>query len=84
MNDLFKGGLNDDKFALLYNINKLVKVAIKTPVGKTRRGIISNSIIQGDVFGPMFCSKTLDGIEKNALKMESIRISIKTLLKFHH
>ena len=68
MNDLFKGGLNDDKFALLYNINKLVKVAIKTPVGKTRRGIISNSIIQGDVFGPMFCSKTLDGIGKECLE----------------
>ena len=45
MNDLYMGGLNDDKFALLHNINKVVKVAIKTPVGKTRRGIISNSII---------------------------------------
>ena len=32
MNDLYMGGLRDDKFALLYNINQLVRVAIKTPV----------------------------------------------------
>ena len=68
MNDLYTGGLNDDKFSLLYNVNKLVNVAIKTPVGKTKRGSICNCIIQGDVFGPMFCAKHLDGIGKECLE----------------
>ena len=37
MNDLYSAGLDDDKFALLYNINKTVNIAVKTPVGKTER-----------------------------------------------
>ena len=45
MNDLYVGGLRDDKFALLYNVNQIVKVAVKTPVGKTNRKSIHNSII---------------------------------------
>ena len=68
MNDLYVGGLRDDKFALLYNVNQIVKVAVKTPVGKTNRKSIHNSIIQGDVYGPMFCGKHLDGIGKDCLE----------------
>ena len=56
MNDLYSAGLDDDKFALLYNINKTVNIAVKTPVGKTERQNIRNVITQGDVFGPMYCS----------------------------
>ena len=68
INDLYAGGLRDDKLALLYNVNKIVQVAIKTPVGKTERKNIKDSIIQGDVFGPMFCGKHLDGIGKECLE----------------
>ena len=56
MNDLYSAGMNDDKFALLYNANTKVDIAVKTPVGKTERQPIKNVIAQGDVFGPMFCS----------------------------
>ena len=69
MNDIYLGGLNDDKFALLYNANTSVQVAVKTtPVGKTDSGSISNSIIQGDVFGPILCSKQLDSFGKECLE----------------
>ena len=69
MNDIYSGGLNDDKFALdLYNANTSVKVAVKTPVGKTDSGSISNSIIQGDVFGPILCSKQVDSFSKECLE----------------
>ena len=57
MNDIYSAGLNDDKFQLLYNANTLVNVAVKTPVGKTHTEDIRNVIIQGDVFGPLLCSK---------------------------
>ena len=70
MNDLYQGGIQDDKFALLYNMNSKVKVAIKTPVGKTKRGIITNAVMQGDVFGPMMCRKTVDEIGKECLVEE--------------
>ena len=68
MNDIFSGGVNDDKFAVLHNMNTHVKVAIKTPIGKTDCGIIENSIIQGDVFGPMICGKQIDEIGKECLE----------------
>ena len=45
MNDLYSGGVQDDKFALLYNINTHVNFAVRTPVGKTERGVITNDII---------------------------------------
>ena len=35
MNYMYKGGIQDDKFALLYNVNTHVNVAVKTPVGET-------------------------------------------------
>ena len=68
MNDMFKGGIQDDKFTLLYNINTHVNFAVKTPVGKTKRGVITNAIIQGDVFGPMLCGKQIDEIGKECLE----------------
>ena len=37
MNDFYSAGVQDDKFALLYNINSNVNIAVKTPVGKTTR-----------------------------------------------
>jgi hypothetical protein len=60
MNDLYTAGLDNDKYALLYNVNSKVNIAIKTPVGKTGRQNIYNVIAQGDVFGPIFCSKQVD------------------------
>ena len=68
MNDLYSAGLNDDKFALLYNVNSKVDIAVKTPVGKTERQSIKNVIAQGDVFGPMFCSKGVDTFGQECLK----------------
>ena len=67
MNDVFNGGIKDDKFALLYNVNTHVNVAVKTPVGKTKRGVITNAVVQGDVFGPMLCGKQVDEIGKECI-----------------
>ena len=68
MNDLYSAGLDDDKFALLYNVNRNVNIAVKTPVGKTDRQNIQNVITQGDVFGPIFCSKQVDTFGQECLR----------------
>ena len=60
LNDMYAGGLQDDKLNLLHNANTHVNIAVRTPVGKTERGSIHNVVIQGDVFGPMLCSKQVD------------------------
>ena len=67
LNDMFNAGLNDDKFQLLYNINSDVKMAVKTPVGKSERGVLKNVITQGDVFGPILCSKQVDTFGQECL-----------------
>ena len=54
-----------------------MNVAIKTPVGKTDRRTITNAIIQGDVFGPMFCAKQIDEIGKECLENEKYTYSYK-------
>ena len=68
MNDMYNGGIQDDKFSLLYKMNTLVNVAVRTPVGKNNRGTIKHAIIQGDVFGPMFCGKHVDDIGKECIE----------------
>ena len=67
LNDFYNAGLNDDKFALLYNMNKNVKIAVKTPIGKTSRETITDVVIQGDVFGPLMCSKQIDTFGQECL-----------------
>ena len=67
MNDLYSAGLDDDKFALLYNVNRNVNIAVKTPVGKTERQNIKNVITQGDVFSQIFCSKQVDTFGQECL-----------------
>jgi hypothetical protein len=46
LNDFYDGGFENEKLALLYNVNRNVKIAVKTPVGKTERGTIRNVITQ--------------------------------------
>ena len=68
MSDIYTSGIRDDKLALLFNINTHVKVAVKTPVGITRRESIFNVITQGDVFGPILCSNQVDTFGKECLE----------------
>ena len=70
MNDMYRGGLKDDNFNLLYSANNIVKVAIRTPVGKTESKDIHRAVIQGDVFGSLLCSKQVDMIAKECIEEE--------------
>ena len=56
MNDMFEAGVKDDQLALLFEANKEVNVAVKTPNGLTDRVKMKEIILQGDVFGPIECS----------------------------
>ena len=67
LNDFYSAGVQDDKFALLYNANSNVNIAVRTPVGKTSRESIKNVITQGDVFGPLLCSKQVDTFGQECL-----------------
>ena len=67
MNDLYEAGVTDDNLAVLYEANREVNVAVNTPNGLTVREKIKEIILQGDVFGPIECSVTVDSFGKECL-----------------
>ena len=77
LNDMYDSGVKDDKLALLYNVNTHVKMAVKTPVGKTKRGDLYNVITQGDVFGPILCSNQVDTFGRECLYEEKYTYAYK-------
>ena len=68
LNDMYSGGLQDDKLNLLYEANSMVDITVRTPVGKTESGKIEKVVLQGDTFGPMLCSKQVDLFGKECLE----------------
>ena len=67
MNDLYETGVQDDQLALLYEANREINVAVKTPNGLTERVKVEEIILQGDVFGPIECSVSVDSFGKECL-----------------
>ena len=64
INDICDAGLKNYKFNLLYLMNKTAQVAIKTPWGLTERRTMSNIVMQGTVWGSLFCTGTMDKLGK--------------------
>ena len=68
INDLYDAGIKDDKLALIYEANKVNKVAVQTPFGLTQREVINKIVLQGEVFGPLQCSVQVDTFGKECLQ----------------
>ena len=58
--DLFKAGVQDDKFLIVTNSNRTNNVAIKTPLGKTKRTRLNNVEMQGTVLAGLKCAVSID------------------------
>ena len=65
--DMYNVGVQNDNLKLLYEANKTIHTAVKTPFGKTDRKVIKSSVLQGDTFGPSFASVQVDNICKEAV-----------------
>ena len=67
LNDLYNtlpDAEHDDKLAMIYEANKDNLVAIKTPVGLTKRTNLPKIVTQGGTFGPIECANSIDKIGK--------------------
>ena len=53
LNDFWEAGIQDDHLALIYEINKNIDVAVKTPFGLTERKQVERVVMQGEVYGPL-------------------------------
>ena len=60
INDIYEAGLDNDKLPLLFLENQNAKVAIKNSEGISKRVNIRNVVMQGSVWGSLFCTTTMD------------------------
>ena len=67
INDLYDYGVKSPNLALIYEANKVNKVAVMTPNGLTTRTNVEQIVMQGEVFGSLECSVTVDTIGKECL-----------------
>ena len=82
VNDLYYRGLVNDKLALIYELNKDIKVAVKTPVGLTSRVQIERKSMQGSVWSSLKCSNQMDGISEELMdRKDNIYLYKNTFLK---
>ena len=65
MNDLWDVGVQDDKFALVGEMNRSCQIAVKTPVGITDRFTMEEIEMQGSVLGPIKCSIQIDTLGRD-------------------
>ena len=70
INDLFEAGIQDNSLATIYEANSKNKVAVKTPFGITERRLVEKIVLQGEVFGPLECSVTVDTFGKECLEQK--------------
>ena len=60
INDMYKARLQNNKLNILYLMNQHAEVVIKTSSGNTTRTSMSNLIMQGTVWGSLFCTVSMD------------------------
>ena len=68
LNDMFEGGIEDNMLPLIYEAGRNVNIAVKTASGISSRKDIDKIVMQGDVFGSLMCSKTVDTVGKECLE----------------
>ena len=68
INDLYESGVTDNNLNMIFEANRLNKVAVNTPAGITAREEIEEIVLQGEVFGPLQCSVQVDTFGKECLE----------------
>ena len=63
--------MKDDSFALIYKLYETSNVAVKTPMGLTKRRRVDREIItQGDCLGPILASSSVDTFGKECYQKQ--------------
>ena len=64
INDLYDAGLTNDKLPILFQENQTARVAVKTQEGISNRIDIKNIVMQGTVWGSLFCTTSMEKLGK--------------------
>ena len=69
---MYETGFDNDKLPLLFKENQHAKIAIKTPTGTSKRVSINNIIMQGTVWGSLFCTVSMDKLGQHVYSNEEL------------
>ena len=62
INDLYDVGVTDDELNLISECDSASNIAIKTPVGMTKRVDVMKIVAQGEVMSPLKCTVSVDSV----------------------
>ena len=62
LNDLWDVGIQNDHLALLYELNKEISIAVKSPCGSSERKTVTEIVAQGGIFGGIKGSNVIDTV----------------------
>ena len=63
-NDMYEAGVTNDQLNLMNQSDASSQIAVKTPVGMTKRVNIEKNVNQGEVLSSLKCTVTVDSISK--------------------
>ena len=81
INDLYDAGLDNDNLPILFKENQNAKVAVKTQQGITKRINIKNIVMQGTVFGSLFCTTTMNKLGKLCYENKELLYKYKNVVE---
>ena len=84
MNDIYDSlpsEQQDDKVALIYEVNRTNLMAVNTSVGLTDRVEISRVVTQGGVFRSLKCSNSIDTLGKKCFNRGEHLLTYKNMVK---
>ena len=80
--DLWRTGMPIDEVYMIYLLNKESNAVVDTPFGITREIVLTETVRQGTIYGPILCSIATDKINKiggQSFESMGTNIEIKTL-----
>ena len=77
INDLADTGLANDKLPLLYLENQNARISVKTPSGSSERISVTNIVMQGTVWGSLFCTVSMEKLGKQFYQNQDLTYKYK-------
>ena len=84
MNDLvdtLPEEMKNDRLSLVYESNKITKIAVNTPSGITEREVVEEIVQQGGTWGPIQCSNSVDSVGKECKQSNKYCYKYKGIVK---
>ena len=75
-NNVFENGLQNRNLSIINEANKINKISVVTPHGKSNIGLVKNSILQRETFVPLLASSHVDSIGKECIEEKKISLHV--------